>query len=123
MLLAATMGRLLSPLCSCMMCLRPGVRMLDHGQSASLKGEQCVMSVRSLVCRLYERFLDWDATNCQAWCKWAELERSLGETERVRALFELAIQQPQLDMPELLWKVGCTLWLLQWHHYRLYQAA
>lgn len=54
--------------------------------------------------KLYERFLDWDATNCQAWCKWAELERSLGETERVRALFELAIQQPQLDMPELLWK-------------------
>ena len=56
-------------------------------------------------CRLYERYLDWDATSCTAWCKWAELERSLGEADRVRGLFELAIQQPQLDMPELIWKV------------------
>jgi hypothetical protein len=29
----------------------------------------------------------------------------LGETERARALFELAISQLELDMPELLWKV------------------
>ena len=54
---------------------------------------------------MYERYLEWDTTNCAAWCKWAELERSLGETDRVRGLFELAIQQAQLDMPELLWKV------------------
>ncbi|WCJ36635.1 Pre-mRNA-splicing factor CLF1 [Euphorbia peplus] len=33
-----------------------------------------------------------------------ELERSLSETERARAIFELAIAQPALDMPELLWK-------------------
>ncbi|KAL0292306.1 UNVERIFIED_CONTAM: Crooked neck-like protein 1 [Sesamum calycinum] len=39
-----------------------------------------------------------------AWSKFAELERSLAETERARALFELAIDQPALDMPELLWK-------------------
>jgi crooked neck len=32
------------------------------------------------------------------------LERSLSETERARAIFELAIAQPKLDMPELLWK-------------------
>lgn len=43
--------------------------------------------------------------NCQAWIKYAELERSLSETDRARALFELAIRQPSLDMPELLWKV------------------
>ncbi|KAH0686762.1 hypothetical protein KY290_018375 [Solanum tuberosum] len=36
--------------------------------------------------------------------KFAELERSLYETERARAVFELAIDQPALDIPELLWK-------------------
>ncbi|GJZ24617.1 crooked neck-like protein 1 [Tanacetum coccineum] len=33
-----------------------------------------------------------------------ELERSLKKTERTRSLFELVIAQPELDMPELLWK-------------------
>ena len=28
----------------------------------------------------------------------------LGDTERSRAIFELAITQPRLDMPELVWK-------------------
>uniref|UniRef100_A0A7N2N7B8 Aminotransferase-like plant mobile domain-containing protein n=1 Tax=Quercus lobata TaxID=97700 RepID=A0A7N2N7B8_QUELO len=35
----------------------------------------------------------------------AQDERSLCATERPRAIFELAIAQPALDMPELLWKV------------------
>ncbi|XP_068639478.1 uncharacterized protein [Aristolochia californica] len=56
-------------------------------------------------CRiLYEKYLEWAPANCYAWTKFAELERSLGETERARAIFELAIAQPTLDMPELLWK-------------------
>lgn len=38
--------------------------------------------------------------------RFAELERSLGESERARGVYELAIAQPVLDMPELLWKVG-----------------
>ncbi|GJW32068.1 crooked neck-like protein 1 [Tanacetum coccineum] len=33
-----------------------------------------------------------------------ELERSLNKTKRTRSLFELVIAQPELDMPELLWK-------------------
>jgi len=49
--------------------------------------------------------LEWSPENCYAWSKYAELERSLAETERARAIFELAIAQPALDMPELLWKV------------------
>lgn len=32
------------------------------------------------------------------------------ETERARGIYELAIAQPALDMPELLWKV-CNLGL------------
>ncbi|XP_020685724.1 crooked neck-like protein 1 [Dendrobium catenatum] len=56
-------------------------------------------------CRtLYEKYLEWAPANCYAWSKYAELERSLSETERARGIFELAIAQPTLDMPELLWK-------------------
>ncbi|CAN4095215.1 unnamed protein product [Withania somnifera] len=54
--------------------------------------------------KLYEKYLEWSPENCYAWSKFAELERSLYETERARAIFELAIDQPSLDMPELLWK-------------------
>merc|ERR1719427_2181932 len=36
--------------------------------------------------------------------KFAELETLLGDVERSRALYELAINQPRLDMPEILWK-------------------
>ncbi|XP_078438951.1 uncharacterized protein LOC144709307 [Wolffia australiana] len=53
---------------------------------------------------LYEKYLEWSPTNCYAWTKFAELEASLNETERARAIFELAISQDALDMPELLWK-------------------
>lgn len=28
----------------------------------------------------------------------------MGDTERARAIYELAVAQPRLDMPELLWK-------------------
>ncbi|XP_020098316.1 crooked neck-like protein 1 isoform X2 [Ananas comosus] len=57
-------------------------------------------------CRiLYEKYFEWAPANCYAWIKYAELEKkSLFETERARAVFELAIAQPTLDMPELLWK-------------------
>ncbi|XP_008246005.1 PREDICTED: crooked neck-like protein 1 [Prunus mume] len=54
--------------------------------------------------KLYEKYLHWSPENCYAWTKYAELEKSLCETERTRAVFELAIAQPALDMPELLWK-------------------
>ncbi|KAG9245030.1 hypothetical protein BJ878DRAFT_503412 [Calycina marina] len=56
-------------------------------------------------CRtLYEKHIEWNPANCQAWIKFAELERGLDDLQRTRAIFELAIQQDQLDMPELLWK-------------------
>ncbi|KAA8528264.1 hypothetical protein F0562_035485 [Nyssa sinensis] len=54
--------------------------------------------------KLYEKYLEWSPENCYAWSKYAELERSLSENERARSIFELAIAQPALDMPELLWK-------------------
>lgn len=57
-------------------------------------------------CReLYGKYLQWDGANCAAWIAFAELEASLGELERSRAIFDLAISQQSLDQPEALWKV------------------
>lgn len=56
-------------------------------------------------CRiLYQKFLEFGPENCITWMKFAELESLLGDVERARAIFELAVHQPRLDMPELLWK-------------------
>ncbi|XP_023022464.2 pre-mRNA splicing factor crn [Leptinotarsa decemlineata] len=56
-------------------------------------------------CRtLYEKFLEFGPENCVTWMKFAELETLLGDIDRARAIYELAISQPRLDMPELLWK-------------------
>ena len=56
-------------------------------------------------CRtLYEKHIEWNPANCQAWIKFSELERGLDDLDRTRAIFELAVNQPVLDMPELLWK-------------------
>jgi crooked neck len=52
----------------------------------------------------YEKHIEWNPANCQAWIKFAELERGLDDLARTRAIYELAIDQPILDMPELLWK-------------------
>ncbi|TPX67511.1 hypothetical protein SpCBS45565_g03728 [Spizellomyces sp. 'palustris'] len=53
---------------------------------------------------LYEKYLQWNASNCYAWIKYAELEKMLGDVERSRGIFEIAVEQPLLDMPEVLWK-------------------
>uniref|UniRef100_A0A0B7A869 Crooked neck-like protein 1 n=1 Tax=Arion vulgaris TaxID=1028688 RepID=A0A0B7A869_9EUPU len=56
-------------------------------------------------CRmLYQKFLEFSPENCTTWMKYAELETILGDTDRARAILELAINQPRLDMPEVLWK-------------------
>ncbi|KAJ3048483.1 Crooked neck-like protein 1 [Rhizophlyctis rosea] len=53
---------------------------------------------------LYMKYLEWNAGNCYAWIKFAELEKMLGDVERARGIFEIAVEQPVLDMPEVLWK-------------------
>ena len=56
-------------------------------------------------CRvLYEKHVLYNPSNCQTWIKWAELERGLDDLDRTRSLYELAIGQPVLDMPEVVWK-------------------
>uniref|UniRef100_A0AAY4CFJ5 Crooked neck-like protein 1 n=1 Tax=Denticeps clupeoides TaxID=299321 RepID=A0AAY4CFJ5_9TELE len=54
--------------------------------------------------KLYEKYLEFSPENCTTWIKFAELETILGDVDRARAIFELAIGQPRLDMPEVLWK-------------------
>lgn len=54
--------------------------------------------------RLYEKFLEFGPENCVTWMKFAELETLLGDINRARAIYELAVDQSRLDMPELLWK-------------------
>eukprot|EP00045_Choanoeca_perplexa_P008244 m.75973 g.75973 ORF g.75973 m.75973 type:complete len:670 (+) comp14415_c0_seq1:2-2011(+) len=56
-------------------------------------------------CRmLYNKYLEFNPATCQTWVHYAELEAILGDDERARAIFELAVNQPLLDMPEVLWK-------------------
>ena len=56
-------------------------------------------------CRtLHEKHIEYNPANAQTWIKYAELERGLDDLDRTRAIFELAVSQAQLDMPELLWK-------------------
>ncbi|OQE16536.1 hypothetical protein PENFLA_c027G10881 [Penicillium flavigenum] len=56
-------------------------------------------------CRtLFEKQIEWNPSNSQSWLQFAALEQTLLDTERTRAIYELAIEQPTLDMPELVWK-------------------
>jgi crooked neck len=54
--------------------------------------------------KLYEKFLEFNPSNCTTWIKYAELETILGDTERSRAIYDLAVEQSLIDMPEVLWK-------------------
>ena len=47
------------------------------------------------------RYAEALPTHCGAWIKFADLEASLGEDARARAVFELAVAQQALDMPEV----------------------
>eukprot|EP00800_Vazella_pourtalesii_P014994 TRINITY_DN3948_c0_g1_i1.p1 TRINITY_DN3948_c0_g1~~TRINITY_DN3948_c0_g1_i1.p1 ORF type:complete len:681 (+),score=142.87 TRINITY_DN3948_c0_g1_i1:46-2088(+) len=53
---------------------------------------------------LYEKFLEYNPSNCTTWIKYAELESILGDVDRSRAIFELATEYPSMDIPEILWK-------------------
>jgi crooked neck len=56
-------------------------------------------------CRtLYEKYIAYNPANSEAWKAFAELERGLDDIDRARAIFELAVSQEMLDMPELVWK-------------------
>lgn len=64
--------------------------------------------------KLYEKYLEFSPENCTTWIKFAELETILGDMERARGIFELAIGQPRLDMPEVLITVQSTLFCTEY---------
>ncbi|KAF1743498.1 hypothetical protein MXB_2351 [Myxobolus squamalis] len=53
---------------------------------------------------LYEKFIEFCPTACVPWIKYAEMETLIGNVDRSRALYELAVSQENLNMPEFLWK-------------------
>jgi crooked neck len=56
------------------------------------------------VRKLAERGIALAPDSAIAWCRLAELEMSVAETDRARAVFELAISQESIDAPEIIWK-------------------
>lgn len=54
--------------------------------------------------RLYEKFLQRAPDDSSVWISYAELESILCETVRARAIYKAAIDRPQLDSPETVWK-------------------
>lgn len=48
--------------------------------------------------------IQFDPSNATAWIKFTELEGLLQDLDRARGIYELAVSQPSMDMPELLWK-------------------
>ena len=54
--------------------------------------------------KLYDKWLKTKSVNCNAWIGFADLEKSLQECKRCEAIYELAISNPSIDKPELIWK-------------------
>ncbi|KAK0411411.1 hypothetical protein QR680_005641 [Steinernema hermaphroditum] len=54
--------------------------------------------------KLYEKFVEFAPENSSIWIKFAELEALLGDVDRARGIYDIAIHRSALDMPEVLWK-------------------
>ncbi|VDN26192.1 unnamed protein product [Gongylonema pulchrum] len=73
-------------------------------------------------CRiLYGKFLEFAPENSSTWIKFAEMETILGDVERARAILALAVKQPALDMPEVLWKAFIDFEIGQEEYHRARQ--
>jgi len=54
--------------------------------------------------KIYEKFIEVHPLSPKPWIAYIDLEDSVEEAERARAIAELAICQEQIDMPETIWK-------------------
>lgn len=52
---------------------------------------------------LYGKYVQYNPTAVESWMMFAELEASLHEDERARAIHEMALNQTVLNQPERLW--------------------
>lgn len=53
---------------------------------------------------LYEKFINTFPDNPIPWIKFGEFEKDLEEYERFEKVFELAIDNNQMNMPETVWR-------------------
>ncbi|KAE9980319.1 hypothetical protein BLS_008084 [Venturia inaequalis] len=53
---------------------------------------------------IHAKRVAWNPENAVGWKEYAELERGLDDIVRARAIYELAVEQDSLDMPDMLWK-------------------
>lgn len=55
-------------------------------------------------CRiLSQKFIEHAPSSSHVWRSYAALEKKLGEPDRARSVYDLAVSQPALDAPELVW--------------------
>jgi len=56
-------------------------------------------------CRiLYQQYIKNFPSSSSAWLSFADLEKQLGDVDRARAIYTLAISMEDLDLPEVVWK-------------------
>jgi crooked neck len=53
---------------------------------------------------IYQKWLEYSPSSSAIWLKWAELEALLDDKERARVIYNLAIDEPEMDLPEVIWK-------------------
>lgn len=54
--------------------------------------------------KLYQKWLELYPEDTEGWLDYAMFEKKLVETDRVRSILDIAIEQEVLDMPEKVWK-------------------
>eukprot|EP01017_Pseudomicrothorax_dubius_P026482 TRINITY_DN2958_c0_g1_i12.p2 TRINITY_DN2958_c0_g1~~TRINITY_DN2958_c0_g1_i12.p2 ORF type:complete len:266 (+),score=98.56 TRINITY_DN2958_c0_g1_i12:1196-1993(+) len=61
--------------------------------------------------KIYAKYTETFADSPTPWIKFAELEKNLDELERCRYIFELAVAQEEMNMPENIWRayIDCEI--------------
>lgn len=59
--------------------------------------------------RIHAKYVEFAPSDAKAWIGFADFEAAVGETVRARAIFDLAVDQPDLDYPETVWKAYLDL--------------
>ncbi len=54
--------------------------------------------------KIYEKQIEVFPESSETWIEYGEFETQLEEYDRARAIYELAINRQNLDMPENVWK-------------------
>lgn len=65
---------------------------------------------------IFTKYLESFPKLAKAWISFADFEAALQENERARSLYQLAIEQQELDMPESVWKAFIDFEISQSEH-------